>query len=145
MCLRCDGYSEEQISGMTEMHIRVYGWSVVAVEEARPWSYSIGLLENFAHPELVVTDMEIRSAKALINAVADVVRRGNGQPAHCELQDRGVEMVVVGERHMRSRLFNSWTRYYGEPPHAGDFVQILPPPEMYCACHRDKYRRLDRH
>ncbi|MCU1393480.1 MAG: hypothetical protein JWM34_1908 [Ilumatobacteraceae bacterium] len=144
MCLRCDGYTEQQIIGMTEMHIRVFGWSVAAVEEARPWTYSIGLLENFGHPELVVTDMEIGLAKVLINEVATVVKDGVDPRARHELQSMGVELVVVDERHLRTRLFNSWTRYYGEPPHAGDFVQILPPPEMFCACHRDTYRRLDR-
>ncbi len=129
---------------MTEMHIRVYGWSVASVENARPWTFSIGLLESFAHPELVVTDMEFDAAHALINAVGDVVRDSDGRPSDVALKAMGVELVPVAERHLRSQRFNAWRAYYGERPRAGDFVQILPPPGMYCACHQATCRRLDR-
>ncbi|MEP7201670.1 MAG: DUF4262 domain-containing protein [Ilumatobacteraceae bacterium] len=126
------------------MHILVCGWSVAAVEEDPPWSYSIGVLEKFAHPELVVMDMEIQAAGSLINYVGSQVRDGGGFLDHDALRAEGIRLVDVHERHMRSRLFKSWTRYYGEQPQAGDFVQILPPPELFCPCHRHAYRRLDR-
>lgn len=130
--------------GMTDMHIRVHGWSVAGVEEKRPWSYTIGLLESFGHPELVVTDMELASAHALINVVGGVVRDGDGTPDPEALAALGVQLVEVLPKHLRSHWFGSWSQFYGELPRPGDFLQILPPPGMFCECHQRTYRRFDR-
>ena len=144
MCLRCDGYTEIDVHNTTEMQILVHGWSVAAVEENRPWAYSIGVLETYAHPELVVMGVEIKVAHDLINYIGGCVRDGGGVLDHKDLHAEGIRLVDVHERHLRSNLFGSWIRYYGELPRAGDFMQILPPPEFFCACHRQAYRRLDR-
>ena len=143
MCLRCDGYTENDVHNTTEMQILVHGWSVAAVEEKRPWAYSIGVLETYAHPELVVMGVEIKIAHDLINYIGGCVRDGGGVLDHKGLRAEGIRLVDVHERHLRSNLFGSWIRYYGELPRAGDFMQILPPPEFFCACHRQAYRRLD--
>ena len=144
MCLRCDGYSEDDVHNTTEMQILVHGWSVAAVEQNAPWAYSIGVLETYAHPELVVMGVELGTAQSLINYVGACVRDGGGVVDHAGLQAEGIRLVEVHERNLRSDLFRSWARYYGELPRAGDFVQILPPPDIFCACHQQAYRRLDR-
>ena len=126
------------------MQILVHGWSVAAVEAKRPWCYSIGVLETYAHPELVVMDIEIQTAHNLINYVGACVRDRGGILDRNALQAEGIRFVDVHESHLRTNLFGSWKRYYGEAPRAGDFVQILPPSEMFCPCHQDAYRRLDR-
>ncbi len=88
--------------------------------------------------------VEIKVAHDLINYIGGCVRDGGGVLDHKDLHAEGIRLVDVHERHLRSNLFGSWIRYYGELPRAGDFMQILPPPEFFCACHRQAYRRLDR-
>ena len=144
MCWRCDGYSEKQVHDATEMQILVHGWSVAAVEATRPWCYSIGVLERFGHPELVVMDIQTKAGQALINFVGALVRDGDGIADQKVLKQERIRLVTVHERHVRSELFAMWSDYYGESPKRGDFVQILPPPQMLCPCHRHAYRRLDR-
>ncbi|HEY4333660.1 MAG TPA: DUF4262 domain-containing protein [Ilumatobacteraceae bacterium] len=126
------------------MQILVHGWSVVQVEGKRPFAYSVGILETLAHPELVVMDMKLDSALSLINYVGGVIRDNGGMADPDVLRLDGISLVDVHAKHVRSDLFGSWEGYYGEPPRPGDFMQILPPPEVYCACHRHAYRRLDR-
>ena len=143
MCLRCDGYSEKQIQQMTEMQIAVHGWGVVAVDDHPPVAYSIGVLENYGHPELVVMDIETLAAQQLINHVGALIRDGGGALDRDVLSGQGIQIVEVHPTHLRSGLVGGWARYYGERPRAGDFVQILPPPQLLCACHRDMIHRLD--
>ena len=45
---------------------------MAGVEGTPTWSYSIGILETLGHPALVVTDMDLKPAQALINAVFGV-------------------------------------------------------------------------
>jgi len=46
MCLKCDGYTDEQIDQALELHILIHGWAVQGVEPATPdgpaggWAYT---------------------------------------------------------------------------------------------------------
>ena len=70
-------------------------------------------------------DMEVRFAQSLINWVGSLVREGNGSIDHDALGEEGIRLVDFHASHLRLRLFNSWTSYYGAQPLAGDFVQVL--------------------
>lgn len=55
---------------MTDLHIRVRGYSLVRVEADEPWCYTIGLPESYGHPELVTHNLEMDAQVELIRAVA---------------------------------------------------------------------------
>lgn len=142
MCLICDGYSEEQVMGAVDMHIRIHGYHLQLVEDDRPWAYTVGLTETFDHPELVVVGVELRSAEELIRIAVDVLKAG------CDLDrglaQHGAHTAVVHERYLDGEWFGNWMRRYdGELPPPGSFLQIVPPADWFCDCHRDSCPRLD--
>lgn len=58
-----------------------YGWSVTNIREqdgAPGWSFTIGLFENFAHPEVTIFGMSSDSRQSILNWIGQNVR--NGQP-----------------------------------------------------------------
>jgi Domain of unknown function (DUF4262) len=143
MCLRCDGYSEEEVWRATDLAIRTFGWSLVLVEDESPWLYTIGLLESFGHPELVVVDIKLERGELLIRSVAQMVEDTGGVDWR-ELKRRGIGLVTVHDDHLRSDLFGSWINFYDKVPASGSFLQVLPPKDWFCACHQSAGRRLDR-
>lgn len=125
-----------------DLAIRVYGWYFTQIEEDPPWSYTIGLLQSWNHPELVVMDLDHEPAAALLRwAVALIERHGRLEPA--ELAALGIEIVEVAAEHLEGDLFGGWANFYGGLPSPGLFVQIVPPPSWFCECHRGSIRRLD--
>ena len=126
-----------------DLAIRVYGWYFTQIEADPPWSYTIGLLQTWHHPELVVTDMDHQPAAALLRwAVALIEQFGRLEPA--ELASHGIEVVEVVPEHLESDLFGGWANFYGGLPAPGSFVQIVPPAGWFCEHHRGMVRRLDR-
>ncbi len=144
MCLQCDGYSFEDVMRATDLRIRTYGWSLVMVEGARPWSYTIGLRQSFHHPELVVVDIEQAAQVKLIQwACRDIEEFGSIDDLGARFL--GIETATVHDAHLTSdEWFGSWESFYGEPPPSGSFLQLFPPPSWECDCHRGSARRLDR-
>jgi hypothetical protein len=64
MCALCDGKSIEQLWEDFHGFIRRGGWALQGVEvsrHARPWVYTIGLVENYRHPELIAVDDDVRA------------------------------------------------------------------------------------
>ena len=143
MCIMCDGSSYEEAMRSVDLSIRVHGWHMTAVEAPMPWCYTIGLTETFDHPELVVVDMNIAAEERLIRWAVGMIEQ-NGRLDDAELSPRGVKVVPVHERHLEGEWFGTWANHYGEMPPIGSFVQVVPPPDWFCACHQLLTRRLDR-
>ena len=79
MCALCDGKSIEQLWQDFRSFIRQGGWALQGVEPSRhgrPWVSSIGLTENYRHPELVAVDDDVRAQSSLLNAIGENVKRG---------------------------------------------------------------------
>jgi hypothetical protein len=75
--------------------IERYGWHVAKIagdESAPPWAFSIGLEQNFEHPEVLVCGMELDLLHGLINQVGDHIKRG----AHF---DESVRPEGILEKH----------------------------------------------
>ena len=55
MCQRCDGFSEEEVERGYDLTIKVDGYVRIQVESAgQPaWAYTMGLNEQFGHPDLI--------------------------------------------------------------------------------------------
>ena len=87
MCLRCDGYSDDDGNRMVDLHIRVYGYHITQVEDRDPWCYTIGLEQSFGHPEVVTTSLEMSAQVELIQTFAAMLT-GSGEVDHARVASR---------------------------------------------------------
>jgi len=143
MCIECDGYSHETAMQALDLQIKIHGWVVVQVgDDENVFSYTIGLVENFGHPELVVVDVDRRYQQGLINELAEGVA-ANGRLALDRPSTRGVSCVGVHPNHLHGDYFGMWAARYGELPQPGQVLQVLLPDRFYCECHAPVVRRLD--
>ena len=155
MCEMCDGKTLGEIH--LEMHLRIAdrGWDLVAVEgggaRVGPWAYTVGLCAGFGHPELAVTDVELRTAAAVLGVLADAVVDGSASCIPGETvrfgKGRSVRFASVHPTHLGSDLLNGWHRYYADlGPPAPDLrlLQVVFGEEWFCSCHRRHQRDLAR-
>lgn len=130
MCLYCDGYSDGEVRRDLELRIAAYGWGVEGVEApvdgpGEPWAYTVGLVEGFGVPELLVVGLGFREACHLLNRCGSVLAKG-GTPD--DLWDEFALRAEVVADHLLTGtdLVNSWTWFYGSPPMQGQFLQLVP-------------------
>ena len=102
MCLRCDGYSEDDVLRAIDLNVRVHGFHICAVEGTRPWTYTIGVPESAGHPDLVVTDVETEQAGELLWHVVRHIDDVGGLDA-ADLEADGIRVVPVHPSHRRGR------------------------------------------
>ena len=142
MCMRCDGYSPEEVDRHTDLLIRVHGFMIQQVEDDPPWTYTVGVSESWNRPELLIVDIDGATQARLVKAVADdYVRLGDIQPSTLEKLD--VELIEVDEVHFRDGLVAQWEHRYSMSASTGDFLQIVPGPSWLCDRHVATVRRLD--
>ena len=142
MCMRCDGYSWEEIDRHTDLVIRVHGFTTIHVEADPPWTYTIGAFESWDQPELIVVDTDPTIQKALIRALGDdYVDVGEIRADTLEVLD--VELLTVDESHFVDGLVAAWEDRYSMAATTGDFVQILPGPSWFCGGRVPDRRHLD--
>lgn len=142
MCMRCDGYSWEEIERHTDLIIRVHGFTTIHVEDEPPWTYTIGAFESWDQAELIVVDIEAGIQKALVHAVGqDYVDHGEIRPSTLDLLDIG--LATVDESHFRDGLVAAWEGRYSMAASTGDFVQLVPGPSWFCEGCAHRVRRLD--
>ncbi len=144
MCLQCDGYSYEQSMLELDLLIQVHGWALVQVEgDVTSWSYTVGLTENYGHPELAMTTVRLELQSAVIHRlVDDIVETG-----HLDLDlvaERELELVEVHPTYFIQEWFGTWSNHYERPPAPGGFLQIVPPASWFCDSHASATPRLDR-
>jgi len=61
-------------------HVERHGWSVTNIREqdgAPGWAFTIGLFENFGHPEVVIFGMDPQVRHSILNFIGKNVREGN--------------------------------------------------------------------
>lgn len=134
MCAICDGQSVEEVLHDLHHVVKRFGWAVQGVEASRPWVYTIGLADQYGHPELVLAGVDISLSMNVLNALGTMV--GTGE----ELRPGG-EKVVVGEMevtfgsvlpvHLAAGLVGTWQNYYEwrpGPSPALEVVQVVPLP-----------------
>jgi len=144
MCLQCDGYSFEQSMLDLDLTIRTYGWQLTQVTDpAMPWSYTIGLGESYDHAELMMIGVELGTQSHVIRHLVAMITEA-GEIDHDELDRRGLSLVDVHRHHLRDHWFGTWSNRYGTLPPDGTFVQIIPPRDWFCKCHRNSTPRFDR-
>ncbi len=131
MCDICDGKTHDQVEAETRGHIRRLGWALRGVEpspESHGWVYTIGLLDSYDHPELVLVDDDWARGGALLNVLGRAVRDGDIlQPGDTiDLGERWAEVIDVHPEHLFSDVLALWYNVRG--PGSG----LLPlDPEAY--------------
>lgn len=128
---------------MIDLHIRVHGYHITQVIDRESWCYTIGLEQQFDHPELVTTDLKMPAQLELIRTVASMLV-DNGAVDHRRLAQIGIRMVPVHRSHLDDGLVGGWEAFYERQARPRSFVQVLPPKTWLCTCHRDAVKRLDR-
>ena len=135
MCLQCDGYSYEQTMLALDLTIRTYGWQLTQVTAEMPWSYTIGLLESYGHPELMIYGVELDTQNTVIRKIVDPIVQ-TGSVDHAFLERQGVTLVEVHPNHLAGDWFGTWSNFYERTPPPGSFLQIVTPGDWFCECHR---------
>ena len=72
---RCESLADEQVLA----DVAKYGWLVFKVlekHESPGWAFSVGLYENFNHPEVVVFGLNDDLLGSVINSIGEDVRNG---------------------------------------------------------------------
>ena len=126
-----------------DLQISVNGWVVLTVGEGEEaFTYTVGLVEHYDHPELIVVDLAREHQYELINTLAKGVA-ARGRPALDLPSMRGVRCVEVHADHLQGDYFGTWSNRYGRLLQPGEALQVVPPPTWFCACHANAMRRLD--
>ena len=137
MCDICDGMTYEESRRRLDDVVTSHGWAIQGVEgtgHQPPWAYTIGLIEHFGRPELVVTDCTWPVAVSVLNDLGDRVAAGArlaaGDTIRCEVGC--VELAPVHPGHLLHGLCASWTDYYewrGEDPGPLEVLHAMPATE----------------
>jgi Domain of unknown function (DUF4262) len=72
---RCEGTNDEKVLA----DVADYGWHVVKIFETNEtpgWAFSIGLYQNFKHPEAIVFGLNDELMHSVINSIGEDVRAG---------------------------------------------------------------------
>jgi hypothetical protein len=148
MCEICNGMSYEEMWERMHEHIGAGQWFLECVEASahtRTWAYTVGLVENFGHPELVVCDFEVVSGGSLLNEIATQIQCGLRvvPGATIDLDGYAVEIGAVHPSYVAHGLCAMWSNYYawrGAPPGPFEVLQVIPPLTEWCD-HCDRHRR----
>jgi hypothetical protein len=114
-------------------HVREHGWHCVHVfaqgAEQDPFTYTIGLHERFAVPEVLVFGLEQKQAQGVLAACVDKVRRGGRLLVGLRDGDILNDGYGVVFKPLRPECFGEYVgvamRYYHHAPFAA-LVMFLP-------------------
>ena len=104
MISRFEGVDLSEREQIVLGHVEGHGWNVTNIpsEDGSPgWSFTIGLFENYGHPEVIIFGLSDQSRHAILNWIGDNVRDGKPFTA-------GVEHDWVLKGH------NCWSREVDE-------------------------------
>jgi hypothetical protein len=152
MCFICDGESYEDHYQRVDEHIATIGWSLIGVESppglaGQGWAYTIGLIESFGHPELIVTGRQVVDAGRILNSLGELVRGGSrlkpGESAR--LGPNLVGVCAVDATHLERGRFAAWIDYYTHRsgPPSWEALQVICGDELCCWEHQRSAPRLD--
>lgn len=98
-----------------------HGWTLLVVsgQPGPNWVYTIGLVESFKHPEIVIVGLGEEPASILLNVVAEQVRDGRRFSPDARTDGVCEAPFVCGFKEVPSAAFpvflGSACRYYRDP------------------------------
>jgi hypothetical protein len=87
------------------------GWQLNQVTDVDPWSYTIGLLESYDHPEVMVAGLRLEQQNTVIRTVVEPIVQ-TGRVDHAFLDREGVTLVEVHPDHLAGDWFGTWSNFY---------------------------------
>jgi len=116
--MMCEGASLDDVRFHIHGLIEGSGWAVIPVEGNTPyrsWAYTVGLVQTFEHPELVVVGLDPLAAGRLLNSIGDAIRDGARLAAEevILLGREHIHMAQVHACHFAAGTFAAWVDYYG--------------------------------
>jgi hypothetical protein len=125
----CEGKTLEEMLDRRAGLIRTDGFFPIAVEDRRPWAYTIGLAETQDHPELLMAGEDLQYVGHLIGVLGDRVIRGETFEPGDVTTEHGhdLEFRSVHPVHLNHGLLNAWFLQYGRTPEIPvlDVVQVV--------------------
>ncbi len=94
-----------------DLTVRTYGWQLNQITDDHPWSYTIGLLESYDHPELMVTGLDFEMQNIVIRKIVDAIEK-TGSVDHAFLERERVTLVEVHSNHLAGDWFGTWSNFY---------------------------------
>jgi len=140
MCDICDGATPAEALASFQQRISEYGWamqSVVPNDGAFPWTYTVGLIKRFNHPELIIVGLPDRvAAHVLHGMVGEIDARGVDYRSHESVDLRcGCHFHInrVHPNRLGEDWFNTWLNVYADDddPPAFEALQLTQ------CCHPD--------
>ena len=127
MCLRCDGYSEEEVERSLDLGIRVNGWTATQISDdgERGWTYTLGMNERLDHPDLIILDAPIDIQAKIVSWLADKVC-DDGDLDERDLEGNGIELLPVHPGQLTGGLVAQWSHRYRRFP-AGTLTSTSSP------------------
>jgi hypothetical protein len=151
MCEICAGKTYDDLYRRIHGSVAAGGWALQGVgggTDGRLWVYSIGLIENFGHPELVITDGDTRGSAMLLNQIGDWIAAGDRYPAGSGIVDDEftISFGAVHPEVLDAGLCAMWTDYYrwrGWTPGPLEALQVVTETPWSCE-HTEERRALAR-
>ena len=117
MCDLCDGADYDDVYSKICSLISARGFTIIRVgshDNTPGWAYTIGLVDNFDHPELVVAGLPLDEAAEVLTALGGCVAGGDriDSPGQHSLNGIPIGVVPVHLRHLDSGLMDCWHGYY---------------------------------
>jgi hypothetical protein len=133
MCEMCDGRSAEDVRRALQDTIDEHGWvmqHVKASASSRPWTYTIGLVERYDHPEVIIVGgTQARAAKIIHEVVerieydSELLVAGDTVPLDCACCHLHVGNVHAA--HLTSGWFAMWHFVYAVGDKPGPSLRAL--------------------
>lgn len=150
MCDICDGMTHQESMERMHAHVSSGSWALQGVEAGehqRPWAYTIGLVQNFGHPELVIIDGDLQDNAIILNQLSEWVREGDRFVPGMLIESDGcaIEFGTVHPSYVRHGLCASWSAYSdwtGADPGRLELLEVITTPSRYCEHHEGMPRGL---
>jgi len=123
MCVLCEGGTEDDLFFGQMLKIASKGFTVMAILGEPTWAYTIGLMQSFDHPELVVSNLPECCVSSILVPLTDRIRGGelfDESSPPVALKWGTIRFGPVHHQQWDKGRLDSWLRYYralgGEPP-----------------------------
>jgi Domain of unknown function (DUF4262) len=107
-------------------------------------TYTVGLQEQFDHPDLIVFDVELALQAEVLKTLATSVVEHGVLPSSSSLHRDGLSAVRVHTNHLNDGLVAMWTQRHHRVPLPGEFLQVVFSSSYFCSCHANAQRLLDK-
>ena len=152
MCDLCDGADYDDVYSKMHKLISTHGFTVMRVgrhDSAPGLAYTIGLVDSFDHPELVVAGLPLDEAAGVLSALGSCVAGGDrlDSPGRHGLNGTPIAVVPVHTRQLDSGLMNCWNGYYDWLARFDldlKALQIVMPTGGYCCEHQKEQPDLSK-